>query len=145
MHDPRLAPRLMKHWDKIRKSCRLPRIQNLSVDSIEDIWSQCALLSVHANNNQPIYRYEYMSPTLVEAYGRDLTGMYVDDRMRQIPGSSIIRRFRKILEHQKPDEDKGYFVSESGRLIKYKACYLPFGQEGKGTSHIVVGLSFRVF
>jgi len=145
MQEQRLSHRVLKYWETVRKNHEMPEMQRLNTAAIEDVWPYCFLLSVDTHGKVPIYHYEYMGDPIAKIYGRDLTGMIVDQTTKQFPGKVIHHKFNDLLSSHKPVHDEGHFVSETGKLIKYRACILPFGNDKKGVTHIVVGLSCRFF
>ena len=62
----------------------------------------------------------------------------------QFPVAVLIRKIHLVFANPAPLVDMGQFVSERGKIIKYRSCLLPFGTQGVVT-HIVVGLSWREF
>lgn len=61
------------------------------------------------------------------------------------PGISIYKALVQTVDSPAPREDAGFFLNKSGEMVKYRACFLPFGSESRGLTNIVVGLSFRAF
>jgi hypothetical protein len=143
--DKRLTARLKKHWERIRKGRALPEMARFNPGPVDDLWPQCFLVSVDGRGQRLLYKYEYMGEELVALYGRDLTGCYTDERMAQFPGAIVCRGLGPAAMYRQALEEDGFFVNDHGRLVKYRACFLPFGSEAKGVTHIVVGLSGRVF
>jgi hypothetical protein len=140
----RVTERLIQYWQLMGAGNNLPEIQQLNTSTIEDVWPQCFLVSVD-NRGDTTYKYEYMGDAIVKAYGQDLTGFTVDHKMRQFPGSVVLKKLDNVLAERKTFSDEGHLLNKTGQMIKYRACFLPFGNEQKGLTHIVVGLSFRVF
>lgn len=145
MQEKRLATRLLSHWNKTRKAEQYPGINKFNTVPIEDIWTHCFRVSVVGRAKVPTYKYEYMGEGVAQVYGRDLTGMIVDHSTRQFPGKVIHGRFSEILRDKLPLQDEGHFTNDSGEIIKYRACLLPFGNAKRGVTDIVVGLTCRHF
>ena len=145
MKEQRLSVRLLRYWDVNRQNRRFPEIQQSKIAAVEELWPSCCLISIsHGKRVQHKYKYEYIGKPIVETYGRDLTGLYMDDKIRQFPGMIVFDGLNNVLTERRPREDSGYFVNEAGKLIKYRSCFLPFGDEKTGLTHIVAALSFRV-
>lgn len=144
MQEQRLTLRMLRYWNLIRKDKKLPEMERLNTAPIIDLWPQCFVVSVDSRHRVN-YKYEYIGEAITKAYGRDLTGKEVDATAKQFPGVVMYKKLEEIVGDHQPREDEGYFVSDKGKMIKYRACYLPFGPENKEISHIVVGLSFRAF
>ena len=145
MQEQRITRRLLTYWDGVRKSQQIPDILRFNSAAIEDVWPYCLRILVDARHKKSVFNYEYMGEPIARLYGRDLTGLIVDQTTRQFPGKVIHHKFEQVLHEKTPMSDAGHFINEEGRMIKYRACILPFGTPKKGVTHIVVGLSCRVF
>jgi hypothetical protein len=142
MYEQRLTLRLLRYWELVRKDKPFPEITHFNTASIEEIWPYCFMVSF--GKKKSTFTYDYMGEAIATLYGRDLTGMTIDYTMTQFPGAVIHRKLPEVIETAGPMHDDGHFVSEEG-LIKYRACFLPFGNEKKEITHVVVGLSYRKF
>jgi hypothetical protein len=143
MHEQRLTVRLRKYWDMLRKAQDWPEIQKLNPAVIEDIWQQCFMVSIDAGA-ATTYKYEHVGNVITDIYGRDLTGLRVGDKNNELPGAVMISKLPGVIKERAPIDDDGFFINSSSRQVKYRACFLPFGND-KGITHIVAGISFRVF
>ena len=145
MQEQRLTRRVLKFWNMVRKHHDMPEIMRFNPAALEDIWPHCFRIVVEARGKNTVYKYEYMGEAITGIYGRDLTDMVVDQHAKNFPGSVLHPRFNEILHEKRPLHDDGHFINEGGKLIKYRACILPFGDGKKGVTHIVVGLTCRYF
>lgn len=145
MHDQRLVSRLQNYWDLIRRDKPLPEIAQLNPSSIDDMWQQCMKLEVNQNAGKPNYRYQFMGEKLMPMFGHDLTGQILDTRMKQYPYNIISTKLDDILVSREYIIGEGHFMNERGRVVKYRACWMPFGTEEKGVTHVVVGFSDREY
>jgi len=144
MEELRLTRRLLRYWELIRKDNDFPDIYQLNSSSIEDVWPFCFQVGVEIGQNTH-YKYEYMGEPIVRLYGDDLTGRAIEHNATNFPGAVIHKRIPEVVKGRTPLNDEGHFVSRSGQLIKYRAVILPFGNPEEGVTHVVVGLSCRVF
>lgn len=145
MHDQRLVNRLQNYWDLIRRGKPLPEIVQLNPSSIDDMWQQCMQLEVSTKAGPPSYRYTHMGEKLIPMFGRDMTGQVLDTRMNQYPYNIISAKMDGVLKSKEYVIGEGHFMNERGRVVKYRACWMPFGNEAKGVTHVVVGLSDREY
>lgn len=144
MEEHRLTRRLTSYWNLIKKDRGFPDIIQLNTAAIEDVWPYCFQVGVDPSTGTA-FKYEYMGEPIAKLYGDDLTGRTIEKNARDFPGAVIHNKLPEVAQSQKPMNDEGHFVSVTGKLIKYRACILPFGTEAEGITHIVVGLSCRVF
>lgn len=146
MNDNRLIVRLSDYWNRIKKDDLIPDFRKNNPASIEDLWEQCFVLSI-VPPDLFCFKYEYLGEKIQKIYGSDLTGTIVNIKNKQFPNSVIVPKLQSIniLSDMKPSEDSGQMPHDSGKIIKYRTVLLPFGNESKGLTHIVVGVSFREF
>lgn len=143
----RLTHRLTQYWERARKDAPFPSYRKFNAAALDDIWQQCFCLRVTPSARGKItYTYEHFGEKLKEAYGKDMHGQLVTSALRHLPGSSIIRRVDQIFDSPPhPVYDEGKFMNEQHKLVKYRSCLLPFGEPDGRTTHIVCGLTWRVF
>lgn len=144
MREQRVTLRLLQYWELIRKGRDIPEIHVLNPTAIEDIWPYCFRVKVEGAAPNLSYKYEYLGEPIAKLYGRDLTSQTVDQNMTQFPGGVIHKQLGGVITNPSPQHHDGHFVSDGNKLIKYRACLLPFGNKEKVT-HIVTGLSCRFF
>jgi hypothetical protein len=144
MYEQRLSVRLRKHWDLMRKEKAYPDFRQFNAAMVEDVWPECFLIGLDTRVGVN-YKYEYMGENLVEIYGRDMTGQYIDHKVKHFPGVIVFKKLEELLRGSRPEEDGGCFTTPEGKIIKYRACFLPFGNDNQQITHIIVGLSCRMF
>ncbi|MGE3714041.1 MAG: hypothetical protein AB7F82_05880 [Alphaproteobacteria bacterium] len=145
MQEQRLTVRLRSYWDMVRKDQPYPDIHRFNTSAIEDIWPFCFRVSIN-HTRPPTFTYEYMGEELVKLYGHDLTGLTVSPKMAHFPGSMLHQRLENLLQlGGQPMQDNGHLINFDGKLIRYRACLLPLGNERNGITHIICGLSCRYF
>jgi hypothetical protein len=143
-HEQRLTQRLFRYWELIRKYNKMPQIEHFNSAAVEDLWPQCMLIAADTRRGV-VFKFDYMGDYIVRTYGKDLTAQIVEMNNVAFPGGGMYKKLLAMIEQPVPLEDGGYFLNESGEMIKYRACFLPFGTDDKGATHILIGLSFRAF
>ena len=134
----------MRYWEMIRKDKPYPQIIYFNSSVVEELWPYCFRVGVK-KHKKTTYTYEYMGEQIASLYGSDMTGITIDYGLTQLPGAIVNRKLAEVFEYGSPALDEGHFVTEKQGLIKYRACYLPFGNSKNGITHIIVGLSYRRF
>ncbi len=142
--EKRITLRLMGYWDSLHKDNLLPDIKKFNPHSIEEIWPYCFRVSLQPGKAKA-YKYDYMGPPLARLYGQDMTNLTVDTRMSNFPGSVLHGRLDEVTETKSPAKDENHMLTAEGKMVKYRACLIPFGNEKKGVTHIVAGLTCRFF
>jgi hypothetical protein len=146
MHDQRLVNRLQNYWELIRRGKVMPEINQFNTGPIDDLWSQCMKFEVTpAQGGGHIYTYRFLGEKLIPVFGRDLTGTMVNKSSQHYPFQVIIQQLEKILNQKTLIVDENQFINPKGKVVKYRACFMPFGNENRGVTHIIVGLSDKHF
>ncbi len=145
MQDQRLVTRLQNYWELIRRGKPMPEIQQLNPATIDDMWQQCIKFGTFHTQGGYSYNYLFMGEQLIKMYGRDLTSQMVNVHVSEYPLNIMIKKLDGIMLEKTFMIDENQFVNGRGKLVKYRACFMPFGNEAKGITHIVVGYSGREF
>jgi hypothetical protein len=85
---------------------------------------------------------ERMGEKVISVCGRDLTSQPLDPRAEKFPDVILLGNLEEVYNAMGPIEGTGQFVGIKGGLVKWRACFMPFG-EGKRLTHILVGFSFK--
>ena len=144
MDEKRLTMRLTSYWERLRKNKEIPLFSAANGHTVSDVWPYCFIVSVIKKKDAQ-YKYEYMGEPIQKLYGRDLTGLIVDQKMTQFPGGVIHKRLGDVISQRGYVRDEGHLLNDRGQLIKYRACMLPFGNRKQEVTHILVGLSCRFY
>ncbi len=145
MQDQRLVTRLQNYWELICRGKPMPEIGQLNPAGIDDMWQQCMKIGTFQTQGGFTYNYLFMGEKLVEMYGKDLTSQVVNPHASEYPLNIVVNKLDGIMTARAFLIDENQFVNERGKLVKYRACLMPFGNEAKGVTHIVVGFSGREF
>jgi hypothetical protein len=136
----------MNYWELIRQEHIMPDISRLNSQSIAEIWPNCLLIKVQARSgNSRMYQYDFMGEQIRHAYGKDMTGEFVNPAVRSVPGSKILQKMDMVIEQVAPYYDEGQFVNNASKIVKYRSCMVPFGGLDGMVTHVLVGISWRAF
>ena len=142
VNEQRLTQRLLGYWKLIQKTNKMPQIEHFNNGAVEDLWHQCMMLSVDTRKGA-IFKFEFMGDHVIKAYGKDICGQIVESGAVTFPGVAVYKRLLSMVSATEPVEDGGFFLNGKGEMVKYRACFLPFGTEAKGLTNVIVGLSFK--
>jgi hypothetical protein len=147
MQDQRLNTRLTNYWNLLRKAQPMPEYGHLNRAAIHDIWEQCIIYRIEQVQAGALPEFYFLSigEKLASMYGRDMLGKTVSAGNKQFAGAEVLKKLPALLLEPAPIFDEGQFVNKQHKIVKYRACLLPFGSpEGKVT-HVMCGLSWREF
>lgn len=147
MHDKRLTTRLIGYWERIRPAGGVPAFIQLNPSAIDDIWQNCLALQAQPGSGEMAhYLYVHCGEAVAQAIGKDVRGEVISVKMKFFPGVTILKRIDEVARGkvQSPVLDDGQFVNDKGKVIKYRACLLAFGEK-QVVTHVVIGVSWRAF
>jgi hypothetical protein len=145
MQDKRLVNRLHNYWNLIRKGNPMPDMAHLNPGAIEDMWQQCIDLEILAKGMAPVYNFRHMGERLLPIFGQDMTGSTLNIRATQYPYNIVVSKVDIALKSAEFVVDQNIIVNDKSKVVKYRACFMPFGNLKRGVTNIVVGYSCREF
>ncbi len=146
MDERRMIVRLVNYWDRLRGENELPLIARFNAESISDLKPQMASIERREAGGGYNYKFVSMGAALKELYGCDMTGQTVSAREKHFPGTGILEKLDDLASTRRLQIDEGKFVNAKHRVVRYRACMMPFteGQGGEITT-IVCGFSWKEF
>lgn len=144
MYEKRLTQRLTSYWEKLKKEEEMPSFQTFNPSIIDDVWDYCMLLAVNDNSQNASYSYSRLGEKVRSLYDNDVSGQAFRPTQKTSQSANIVKRVGELIEKHEPLYDNGQFISPRNKMVKFRSCMLPFGQNGSVT-HIIVGLSWREF
>lgn len=127
--------RLISYWEKLKGERAFPEETDINTEEIADLWSSCFLLNTQKEGDGQ-FHYEFMGPSLIEAYGSDLTGMKHDENTE--PNiTSILDSFGQVVSNKSFVVDESEFTNAHGQNVKYRACLVPFGSAPDSVKYII--------
>lgn len=128
MSHQRAHEQLISYWMMLKGGRDYPMESEVEVDVLHEIWPSCFLIKVRPDGT---FQYEYLGHDLMEAYGDDVTGTAVSDKLIDPQHATMANKFAETVKLQAPVVDEAEFVNERGQTIKYRNCLLPLGYKGK--------------
>jgi hypothetical protein len=138
----RITLRLLAYWEKQRRGRLMPEEDDINPDDIRDLWDCCFLLHV-TDLQKTDYNYTYLGQAIIDAYHHgvskgDASGVISPHASALAPGC------RQVAETCKPLLEEGEFVNLGQKVIRYRQCLLPLGQDNKVVA-VFGGMRFKIF
>lgn len=146
MNEKRLIDRLTSYWDMLPKDKGVPEFTRFNHNMVDEVWGSCLVFTVAptTSGRTAALTFSQIGDQLRPLYGTDMLGKTFNPNQRQFQAGAVIRKMDALAANPVPLVDMGQFVTEGGKIIKYRSCLLPFGHEGLLT-HVIAGLSWRAF
>ncbi len=123
----RVSEMLMSYWNKLKGDRPVPEERELDIQEIEEFWDSCFMIEITYRGDECDYKYSYLGPSIVDAYGDDLTGKEVYNHLIAPYTTMLIAKFEVVVEDLQPVQDESEFVNLKGELVRYRQCLVPLG------------------
>ena len=137
--------RLRAYWEALKGAHVLPREADVNPDMLADIWDSCFLVSIDAVTQRVGYRYSYMGPDLLEAYGDDTSSYAIANRLLATDQAPMLHHFNEAVFSKKPVVDASEFVNSQYVPIRYRSCIVPLGTEVGEVTHLLGCMRWRMY
>ncbi len=160
MQDKRLTHRLTDYWNQLRGDGSLPKWKDFDSTEFSDIWQQCCGWKVDTDEAAAIvYTYEYVGKSIAKMAGRDMTGKQfvstppsgehagelLAKHFNNFPAARILQKIDRVVKRPALVIEEGRTDSEAGKSVLFRSCLLPFGTEDGKVTHMVLGLSWKLY
>jgi hypothetical protein len=145
MQEQRLTVRLTSYWNLIRKEAPIPQFAQFNEGVIDDLWPNCFLfVGQPPVAGKQAFRIQRVGYKLESLFGQDFLGKEVSrPTFRTFGNGKIALRAEEACGSRVPVEDEGSYVNAQNKVVKYRACLLPFAADPEKLSHIIAGISWR--
>jgi hypothetical protein len=83
------------------------------------------------------FRMRLVGTQVVQAFGQEVTGKFVDEIDQGAVGPAIIARARAIVAERRPDLHVWEYTKGDGRHIKYERLILPLSSDGETVDQLL--------
>lgn len=127
--------RLLAYWRELAAGRKFPEETDIDTEAIADLWNSCFLINTGKDTDHG-FKYEFMGPSLIEAYGVDLTGQ-AHTEQTEPSIASILNAFAQVVGHGDQVVDESEFTNTLGQMVKYRCCLVPFGSAPDKVKYIL--------
>lgn len=131
----RLNERLQRYWDEVREDRDIADESQINPDHIAEIWPSCFLI----NAQEKRFRYDYLGPDLIEAYGSDISGQEICEALVYPDSPTLFNAMQHAIKARCPVEDRGEFVNHLGATIRYRCLVLPLSRNFEQAPSFILG------
>lgn len=130
----RLSLRLLAYWERLRAGRDMPTEAEIDPDQLADVWNYCFV--IHASDlSMPDYNYLYLGPQLEP---------WLLHQKEHLNINMFTADCRRVVEGLRPFVGEGECQDAQGRILKYRHCLLPLGDNGQ-VQAVLGGARFKVF
>jgi hypothetical protein len=146
IYEKRLTERMRMFWEGMRDNDDIPIYSRFNGNSLGDIWGSCLGIKVTNSNGKNIFQFNYEGEKIKKTLEKDLKFKYITPSENSgIINRNFINSLNECVETRKIVMSEGQFVTEKGRVIKYRDCILPFKKVDGKVDVLIVGISWKMF
>ncbi|MAR56814.1 MAG: hypothetical protein CMM93_06495 [Rickettsiales bacterium] len=136
----RIDEKLTAYWNNLKAGRPFPLENEIAPEELKDIWDSCLLVR-RDEDDAVTFKYIYLGPKLVEAYGAQSTDKEVCETLAYPANDLLIQKFNRVVETKEPLQEDIEFTNQSVMLIKSRTCLLPLGNDStEEVSYIIGGM-----
>lgn len=144
--EQRITKRLMAYWHEHKGTKLLPRDSDINPAALQDVWDDCFVVEVKMDASPgDEFRYSYLGPSIIAAYGDNVTGADIQTSMLSPSGGHVTDIFEKVIETKKPIIQESEFLNAHKILVRYRQCVLPFGDGDGNVTRLLGGVRWGTF
>jgi len=131
--DPRHR-QLYDYWDRKRAGRRMPRRRDLDPIEIPQLLPNMMIVEVVDNER---FRFRLVGTAIVQAFGQDSTGRFLDDITSGEYRDFILGLYRGVCGHGRPVFAASEFVTNKGFAVSARRLMLPLSEDGCAVDRLV--------
>ena len=132
-----IAKAFDRYWQRLRGERDVPRFLDFNVNDVPgDALPYMSLLEVE--NRPRRYRYRLAGTSVVAAYGRDLTGVYMDELDTGGNYDHYVHNFNEVADERTVNRTADEYRLENGRLYRFDGHLYPFEGVRGDISRIII-------
>ncbi len=132
---------LYQYWDDKRGSRAMPSRADLDPIDIPSLLPYIILIDVEQEPRR--YRIRLYGTHVVERFGKDLTGQYLDEADLGTLRDKVLTSCDEVVDNGEPNVARRMGTLADGRDIKVERLILPLSNDGRTVSMIFGGIVFE--
>jgi hypothetical protein len=85
----------------------------------------------------PRFRFRLAGTLVVDHFGEEITGRFLDELDLAKCGQHIVEEYRKVVESCTPLCSRWRYTKSSGKLVSYERLLMPLSSDGKAVDMIL--------
>ncbi|MGD1876158.1 MAG: PAS domain-containing protein [Kiloniellaceae bacterium] len=132
---------LFAYWQELRRGRTAPARADIDPSRIVPVLPHIGLFDVEENPRR--YRIRLIGTRIVNWYGCDMTGRYLDELDFGTGPAFTFSTLDQVVDKIVPGYMSGEYTKQDGRTIRYERLYLPLSNDSK-TVNMLIGASVRL-
>lgn len=138
----RITEVLQEYWQRKCVNDNIPNDADIDPQDLGDIWEHCFLVQkVDAGK----FQYLHMGTEIIEAYGDDLTGHEVCEKLVGQLHEPLSAEFAEVVATRRPLLKESSFINLKKMDVRYRTCLLPLRRNGNAVEYILGGMKWKAY
>ena len=131
----------------LKKDNIIPNFAQFNAAAIGDIWPNCIVFEVlpGVENQPPNLSAQTIGSNLRSIYANEMLGKAFNATHSHFRNAKIMEHTQDVITAKMHALSEGQYVNDNNKIVKFRACLLPFGNKDAKVTHILVGLSWREY
>lgn len=129
------------HWESLRRGRAMPRRCDVDPAALKLVLPHLQITDVVADGDR--FRYRLVGTAIVEAYGADFTGKYVDELMTGERDNFVHACYRAVCASRRPAFVRAKYLTTKDIDLTANRVMLPLSEDGDDVSQILGALTFE--
>lgn len=136
----RITEILQDYWLRKRDGDAVPYDGDIDPGELGAVWDHCFLVQRKADGH---FEYLHMGDAIIKAYGDDMTGYEVCEKLIGKLHKPLASKFEKTLAGGQPVINEASFINSHKMEIKFRACLLPLRRWDEKIAYVLGGMKWK--
>jgi hypothetical protein len=132
---------LYRYWEAKRGERKMPARRDLRPEEMREFLGYLVLVDVEAGSPSK-FRFRLVGAEIAGAYGRDMTGLYVDDVLPLSYRNLLLRHYGRATEVARPILHRVKFMEWTGKTHELIRLILPLSEDNQTVNMLVMASVF---
>lgn len=138
----RITEILQEYWQKKCVNDNIPNDADIDPQDFGDLWEHCFLVQKIGADK---FQYLHMGKEIIGAYGDDLTGHEVCEKLVGQLHEPLANEFSEVVTTRQPLLKESSFTNLKNMEVRYRTCLLPLRKNGTAVEYILGGMKWKAF
>lgn len=133
--------KVLDYWKRKRSSRAMPSRRDIDPTEIPHLLPHLQLIDVAEGGQR--FRYRLVGTTLVQTFGREYTGLWLDQLFAGARAKFAGDIYRKVCELRRPLFVRNGYLTSKGLPLVANRLYLPLSADGTTVNMLMGALTFE--
>lgn len=138
----RITEMLQEYWQQKCTNDNIPSDADIDPSALGDLWEHCFLVQKTGTES---FQYLHMGAEIIKAYGDDLTGHEVCERLMGQLHQPLVSEFAEVTKTRHPLLKESSFINRKKMEVRYRTCLLPLRRNGDVVEYVLGGMKWKAY